>query len=77
MLIDGLPAQVSENVGQDPNHKTGPFYWTNAYADARACMAAVSAQPRKQPLLSHATQTDTTIAHSSTARTRVRTCVRF
>ena len=42
MLIDGLPAQVSENVGQDPNHKTGPFYWTNAYADARACMEAVS-----------------------------------
>ena len=42
MLIDGLPAQVSENVGQDPNHKTGPFYWTNAYAGARACMEAVS-----------------------------------
>ena len=26
-LIDGLPAQVAENLGRDPNHKTGPYYW--------------------------------------------------
>jgi len=29
-----------ENLGQDPNHKTGPFFWTNTFAAARACMAA-------------------------------------
>jgi len=39
-LIDGLPAQVAENLGQDPNHKTGPYFWTNTYAGALACMSA-------------------------------------
>ena len=38
MTFGGL--QVAENLGQDPNHKTGPYYWTNTFAGARACMQA-------------------------------------
>ncbi len=36
-----MHSQVSENLGQDPNHKTGPYFWTEVLKGARACQEMV------------------------------------